>query len=145
MGKPRIEYILVCDDIRNEVGNKASYIGVYGNRILIRNFPYTFPKLCFAICIKPGGRYRVSLGLKYRGKEVFKFPEKKIGERKDRKTELHGDALVIYFGFGPFKVEKEGKAEFLIFLNRSKHAKRFKIEKAKDPTVFSPSVQRSTA
>jgi hypothetical protein len=37
---------LFCDDVRNEVGNKLSLMGVYGQDLLLREFPATLPKLC---------------------------------------------------------------------------------------------------
>lgn len=35
-----------CDDIRQEVGNKLSYMGVYGPDLIVPSFPATLPKLC---------------------------------------------------------------------------------------------------
>lgn len=40
---------IFCDDIRQEVGGKYSYIGVYGSRLLISTLPATLPKLCLAL------------------------------------------------------------------------------------------------
>ena len=50
--KPKFEYAIICDDIREEIGRKFSYIGIYGKDILVSKIPYTFPKLCFAISYK---------------------------------------------------------------------------------------------
>lgn len=36
----------VCDDIRQEVGNKYSLIGCYGSSMLVNAFPVVLPKLC---------------------------------------------------------------------------------------------------
>lgn len=38
--------MILCDDIRNEVGSKTSLMGVYGNTILLPKLPFTLPKLC---------------------------------------------------------------------------------------------------
>jgi hypothetical protein len=35
-----------CDDIRQEVGNKLSYLGVYGPNLIVQSFPTTLVKLC---------------------------------------------------------------------------------------------------
>jgi hypothetical protein len=35
-----------CDDIRQEVGNKLSYLGVYGPNLIVQSFPATLVKLC---------------------------------------------------------------------------------------------------
>jgi len=49
--KPKIKHTIICDDIRQEIGNKLTFIGIYGPQILVTKIPYVFPKLCFvAIC-----------------------------------------------------------------------------------------------
>jgi len=47
---------IFCDDIRQEVNNKASLIGCYGSRMLLENIPAVLPRLCAAayIKIRPG-------------------------------------------------------------------------------------------
>jgi len=40
---------IFCDDIRHEVGNKLSYIGVYSGVLNVQSFPVALPKLCLAI------------------------------------------------------------------------------------------------
>jgi hypothetical protein len=35
-----------CDDIRQEAGNKFSYMGVYGPTLIVPSFPTTLMKLC---------------------------------------------------------------------------------------------------
>lgn len=35
-----------CDDIRHELGNKTSLIGIYGADLLVREVPAVIPKLC---------------------------------------------------------------------------------------------------
>ena len=43
----RFGYSVFCDDIRNEVGGKLSFIGCYNGVMFVRpEFPLTFPKLC---------------------------------------------------------------------------------------------------
>lgn len=43
----RYGYSVFCDDIRNEVGGKLSFIGCYNGVMFVRSsFPLTFPKLC---------------------------------------------------------------------------------------------------
>ncbi|SUD65831.1 Uncharacterised protein [Pandoraea pnomenusa] len=37
---------IFCDDIRNEIGNKMSFMGVYLNDMHVSDFPITIPKLC---------------------------------------------------------------------------------------------------
>lgn len=35
-----------CDDVRQELGNKLSLMGVYGPDLIVQSFPTTLPKLC---------------------------------------------------------------------------------------------------
>lgn len=44
----RLETIF-CDDIRQEVGNKVSYMGVYSSELTVPTTPIVLPKLCVAI------------------------------------------------------------------------------------------------
>jgi len=40
---------IYCDDIRQEVGNKASYMGTYTGLMLVPSLPITIPKLMVAV------------------------------------------------------------------------------------------------
>ncbi|SRR5713226_1625668 len=42
---------IYCDDIRFELGNKHSYIGVYFGKMFVSQFPVQLPKLCIAISV----------------------------------------------------------------------------------------------
>lgn len=35
-----------CDDVRQEVGNKLSFMGIYGANLVVPDFPTTLVKLC---------------------------------------------------------------------------------------------------
>jgi hypothetical protein len=50
--KPKLEYAIICDDIREETGNKLSLIGMYQREIFVPKFPFPFPKLCFFLSYK---------------------------------------------------------------------------------------------
>lgn len=45
---PRYLDVIYCDDIRNEVGNKFSFMGIYTRELTIPN-PLLLPKLCIAV------------------------------------------------------------------------------------------------
>lgn len=48
---------IFCDDIRHEVGNKLSLIGVYNGQMYVQQFPVTIPKLCLvAMLVTPAAR-----------------------------------------------------------------------------------------
>ena len=38
-----------CDDIRQEIGGKLSYMGVYGADMFVGGFPITLPKFCASL------------------------------------------------------------------------------------------------
>lgn len=40
-----------CDDIRQEIGGKLSYIGVFSGGLFVPTFPITLPKLCLAMSV----------------------------------------------------------------------------------------------
>jgi hypothetical protein len=41
-----------CDDVRQEVGNKLSYLGVYGPNLVVQSFPTTLVKLCCVFSVR---------------------------------------------------------------------------------------------
>jgi hypothetical protein len=47
----RFAYSIFCDDIRAEVNNKTSFMGVFGHLMYLPTFPATLPKLCIAITV----------------------------------------------------------------------------------------------
>ena len=49
MGDHRFVSTQFCDDVRQEVGNKISLMGCYGQSMLISTFPVLLPKLCAQI------------------------------------------------------------------------------------------------
>lgn len=46
--------VIYCDDIRQELGSKFSYMGVYGADLVLQSFPVTLPKLCLAVKVITG-------------------------------------------------------------------------------------------
>ncbi len=43
---------IFCDDVRQEVGNKLSYLGVYGPNLIVPAFPTTLIKLCCVLTVR---------------------------------------------------------------------------------------------
>jgi hypothetical protein len=41
-----------CDDVRQEVGNKYSYLGIYGSNLIVQSFPTTLVKLCCVLTVR---------------------------------------------------------------------------------------------
>lgn len=48
-GNPRFFEVIVCDDVREELGNKRSLMGIYENAIVLDAFPAAIPRLCFVM------------------------------------------------------------------------------------------------
>lgn len=46
MKHDRFAFAQFCDDIRYEIGNKQSMMGMYAGQINVNDFPTTLPKLC---------------------------------------------------------------------------------------------------
>src|SRR5262249_9307106 len=57
---------IYCDDIRFEVGNKLSFMGVYYGKLYVQQFPVQLPKLCISVSA------RTSVDLPFK-KLIFKI------------------------------------------------------------------------
>jgi len=44
-------HVILCDDVRNEVGNKLSFMGVYGPELWVGKVPALMPHLCFVVML----------------------------------------------------------------------------------------------
>lgn len=66
---PRIDALVICDDIRKEITNKDILVGVYGSDIVVGTFPATL-SLSFWIEIAPVhvGELRFHLRILFAGK-----------------------------------------------------------------------------
>lgn len=49
---PRHVETIYCDDIREEVGEKLSYMGVYRATLIVDKLPVVLPKFCIVMSIK---------------------------------------------------------------------------------------------
>ncbi|NLS00780.1 hypothetical protein HGP17_28460 [Rhizobium sp. P38BS-XIX] len=46
MKQMRYGYCIFCDDVRTEIGEKLSFIGVYSGVLTLPDFPVSLPKFC---------------------------------------------------------------------------------------------------
>jgi hypothetical protein len=51
MSRPQLE-VVFCDDVRQEIGNKQSLIGVYSGDLLVKHLPAVLPKLCVVATLR---------------------------------------------------------------------------------------------
>ena len=127
---PKFEYAIICDDIREEVGNKLSYIGIYGRDIFVPNIPFNFPKLCVIITYKD---------IKIDDSFSFKIidPSGKMLGKAINVTITSGEKdynrISILGRFIPLTINQEGLHKLEIMINDDENRKRvidFKIIKA---------------
>jgi len=52
MSDQRFMWTIFCDDVRREVGNKHSFIGVYERKLIVPTMPVMLPKLCFVMSVR---------------------------------------------------------------------------------------------
>ena len=118
--KPKFEYVIICDDIREEIGNKLTLVGVYAESIQVSKVPYSFPKLCFFIQyrdITSGDRFSIELK-DPTGKRIGKTingilqPEKRV------------DKLRLLGIYSPLKMEQEGSYSLTITFNEDEKNKK---------------------
>ena len=103
--KPKFKFSILCDDVRQEVGNKLSFIGVYSKELHIPKTPFTFPKLCIYLFYE-----KVKGGISFNTK-LIDPSGKKIGKEIDVDIPIdvkkpHDFGLIG--SFAPLHIEQEG-------------------------------------
>ena len=118
--KPEFEYAIICDDIRHEMGDKFSLIGVYGSDIYVAQLPFLFPKLSAAIsCLKMSGGDTFVVEL--RDPTGQAAAEAIAGEVP---LEVKGPTRFMIFGvFPPLRLEKAGLYKLMIIINGDEAAR----------------------
>lgn len=106
---------ILCDDVREEIGNKISLMGIYDDNIVLPVLPAVLPKLCIYI-----NMIDVS-------KDVTAFKVKVSVPGKDSPIEFNIPAQVnhdvpkknarIMIALSPFKVTKIGEAKIELMVN----------------------------
>lgn len=124
--KPKLNYTIICDDIRQEIGNKLSFIGVYQDNIFVPNLPFTFPKLCFSIHYSNvNGGASIDVLLKNpSGNELSKISEFALPDEMKSKSKL-----MMTAAFSPLKIEEEGEYSLVAIYSHGekKYEERVKI------------------
>ena len=118
--QPKYEYTIICDDIRQEFGNKLTFVGTYQNLIIVSKLPYIFPKLCFFVQykdIRAGDKFSLEL-------------TDPLGKRIDKAINMTVPVgpkvgkLRLSAVFSPIKVEKEGRYTLSITVNDNEKKKQ---------------------
>ena len=112
---------IFCDDIREEVSGKLTYVGVYSSKLWVPFFPVVLPKLCLAVSIfTPATQPFRKLSIKiFEGDELVaengideieleKFADAFDEEDGSDKVQL-SQLLRTQFIFSPLKIEEPTK------------------------------------
>jgi hypothetical protein len=112
--EPVFEYAIICEDIRHEIGDKFSLIGIYGSDIHVAQLPFLFPKLCVAISYKNmQGGDTFSIGLKDPSDQPL--AEMVLGTVP---KEVEGPSRFMVFNvFPPLQIQESGTHKLVIVIN----------------------------
>lgn len=115
----RYLHAIYCDDIRFEISNKQSLIGIYGNELWVPEAPALLPKLCIIAKIvtaleKPFTKLTIKI---MRDDEILieapligehlHQPQANIIENGDKNNPHRRIAVDGTFVLSPFSIEKE--------------------------------------
>jgi len=120
-------HTLFCDDIRQEVGGKVSYIGIYAGVMFVNEIPAQLSKLCLAIT------YRDSI--EANGTVTIRVIYEVDGEDQiltEADCELQGELALptndefrmlemrLFIQIAPFQITNEGKLKVRVFKGEDK-------------------------
>lgn len=131
--KPNISGVIVCDDIREELHNKKSLIGIYGDKIFLPYLPFVFPKFCIYIqCynVLDGDSLRVEIQ-DPKDKVIANSGETKVNAPKGKKGYSKIDLGAI---FSPLKISEDGTYNIrIVFNGDDKSAISYKVHITTNP------------
>lgn len=119
--KPKLQYSIICDDIRMELGNKTTWVGIYQQNIIVSKLPFSFPKLCFVLSY---GNLRAKDSFNIR---LLDSADKPLGKA------IKGEILPAFDNFkganllaiySPLKVELEGEYKLVVVFNEDEEIKQ---------------------
>ena len=119
---------ILCDDIRREVNNKITLIGIYGNKIIVPDLPFLLGHLGILQLWRGGnGKFNVHCAvLDPDGTELARTPELPLTLSQE-----HGTTGRVIISFGGVKIEKAGTHKIVTTFNGEKIGEYgFMIEKA---------------
>lgn len=122
MSSERYVWTVFCDDVRQEVGNKVSFIGIYQDSLLVPKLPTVLPKLCLVVqAVTSIDRPFKSLTIRVlRNEEVlhqFEMDEDKLSIDQSRIESAHKDEndeqlrfrFVSVLAIAPFPIREKAK------------------------------------
>lgn len=120
--------LILCDDVREEAGNKYSLMGVYGAGLVFAHLPALLPKLCVCIMLE-------NVRTDFReGNVTFKLPETEPTQiRLDVSKNIIGQNITLFAVMVPFRAKCAGEARVEVrFARNSKPSvvHKFQIKEA---------------
>lgn len=141
MTLPTKEYFdfIVCEEIRQEYGNKLSFLGVYAGGIVIdttkssgKTKDYIIPSLSFFFNFRDGeGTYKASLTILDPNGEIL--IENDPGELTKRPSQ----AMSFYISCRPFIFKVFGEYVARLTLDSTSYEGRFLVRDKSDPSLSS--------
>ena len=154
MNEGRFTTTLFCDDVRQEVGNKLSFIGVYnGGQLLIEGIPGILPKLCaHTVAQTPIDKPFRSLSFKaYLGEELLGLvdvPQSDL-ERIQRQVPSGVDARAVavgtIFAFSPFVIAEATVLRIVVTTEEGELPPNRLWIRQQEPTAAVPAVAKELA
>jgi hypothetical protein len=112
---PQLDTLIICDDVREEMGNKATLVGIYGKHLFFpknAKFPAGMRQLClFLRCTGAKGGETVRLRVSRDAQTVFESPESSPVKAPDYPNEYSSISLYLI----PFAVESVGDLKFSLY------------------------------
>ncbi len=118
--------MILCEDIRPEIGNKTSLMGIYGNNMIVNQVPFILPKICLYVMLtkttKPIPDFDVTVIIPKTDPIKLNIPEPP--------NQIVGSDVSLGILISPLKIKSVGNARIEIrFKNEKKPSLiyRFKI------------------
>lgn len=125
----RLDYVLICDDIRLEVGNKPSAMGIFTDGIVALQFPVPFPKLCFLIhghVLNDARDVVITAVFRYP-----KLPEMVLADKTAVKMSKAPGGFTLNLMISPLILTEPGEAELVLdFGTGRKFRTKFLVQQA---------------
>lgn len=147
--KPSIS-VLYCDDIRQELGGKLSYMGVYHQRLLLEALPAVLPKLCVRVQVSvPAAEVnfdKVTIRILHDddvvGEGVFEYSDENDAESSETGDDSHKViTLKSHFAFSPFVINSPSVLKIRVLINDEEYrGASLDIARAPEGTEFAPAL-----
>jgi len=113
-------YVIVCDDIRQEIDDRISLIGVYQEDLVVDAIPTIIPKFSFLVNLEETtiNLPKIDIIIK-----PFKGETKVLSFKAPPKNFSKGHNARLIGQLSPFRVEAEGKVKIQIRISESDKAK----------------------